>query len=68
LVLHGDADQIVPFADSALLSSKLFGAAKLEIFLGASLKLDKLSEVCFSGLNYSDFFQLPPPGTRREYE
>ena len=24
------------------------------------LKLDGLSEFCFSGLNYSDFFPLPP--------
>jgi non-heme chloroperoxidase len=35
LVLHGDDDQIVPIADSALLSSKLIKNAKLEIFKGA---------------------------------
>jgi non-heme chloroperoxidase len=35
LVLHGDDDQIVPIADSALLSSKLIRNAKLSIFKGA---------------------------------
>lgn len=35
LVLHGDDDQIVPIADSALLSSKLIGAATLKVYPGA---------------------------------
>jgi non-heme chloroperoxidase len=35
LVLHGDDDQIVPIADSALLSSKLIPNAKLVIYEGA---------------------------------
>ena len=35
LVLHGDDDQIVPIADSALLSSKLIKNAKLQIVKGA---------------------------------
>jgi non-heme chloroperoxidase len=35
LVLHGDDDQIVPFADSALLSSKLIKNAKLVVYQGA---------------------------------
>lgn len=35
LVLHGDDDQIVPFADSALLSSKMVKNAKLQIMKGA---------------------------------
>jgi non-heme chloroperoxidase len=35
LVLHGDDDQIVPYADSALLSSKLIRNAKLVIYKGA---------------------------------
>jgi non-heme chloroperoxidase len=35
LVLHGDDDQIVPYADSALLSSKLIKNAKLVIYKGA---------------------------------
>lgn len=35
LVLHGDDDQIVPIADSALLSSKLIKDAKLVIYKGA---------------------------------
>ena len=35
LVLHGDDDQIVPYADSALLSSKLVKNAKLVIYKGA---------------------------------
>lgn len=35
LVLHGDDDQIVPIADSALLSSKLIKAATLKIYPGA---------------------------------
>lgn len=35
LVLHGDDDQIVPIADSALLSSKLIKAATLKVYPGA---------------------------------
>ena len=35
LVLHGDDDQIVPIADSALLSSKLIEKAILKVYLGA---------------------------------
>jgi non-heme chloroperoxidase len=35
LVLHGDDDQIVPIADSALLSSKLVKNAQLKIYKGA---------------------------------
>jgi non-heme chloroperoxidase len=35
LVLHGDADQIVPIADSALLSPKIVKKATLKIYEGA---------------------------------
>jgi len=35
LVLHGDADQIVPIADSAYLSSKIIKKATLEVIPGA---------------------------------
>jgi non-heme chloroperoxidase len=35
LVLHGDDDQIVPIADSALLSSKIINNAKLVVYEGA---------------------------------
>jgi non-heme chloroperoxidase len=35
LILHGDDDQIVPIADSALLSSKLIKKATLKIYKGA---------------------------------
>ncbi|MDN4984154.1 alpha/beta hydrolase [Bradyrhizobium sp. WYCCWR 13022] len=35
LVLHGDDDQIVPIADSALLSSKLIKEATLRVYPGA---------------------------------
>jgi len=35
LVLHGDDDQIVPIADSALLSSKIVKGAKLVVYKGA---------------------------------
>jgi non-heme chloroperoxidase len=35
LVLHGDDDQIVPIAASALLSSKLIGNATLKVYEGA---------------------------------
>jgi non-heme chloroperoxidase len=35
LVLHGDDDQIVPIADSALLSSKIITNAKLVVYEGA---------------------------------
>jgi non-heme chloroperoxidase len=35
LVLHGDDDQIVPYADSALISSKIIKNATLKIYPGA---------------------------------
>ncbi|MFL6336144.1 MAG: alpha/beta fold hydrolase [Pyrinomonadaceae bacterium] len=35
LILHGDDDQIVPIADSALLSAKLVGGAVLKVIPGA---------------------------------
>jgi non-heme chloroperoxidase len=35
LILHGDADQIVPIADSALLSSKIVRNATLKVYEGA---------------------------------
>jgi non-heme chloroperoxidase len=36
LILHGDADQMVPIGDSALLSSKLVKNSTLKIYPGAS--------------------------------
>jgi non-heme chloroperoxidase len=36
LIVHGDDDQIVPIADSALLSAKLVTGATLKIYKGAS--------------------------------
>ena len=35
LVVHGDDDQIVPFADSAPLTAKLVKGARLEVYKGA---------------------------------
>jgi non-heme chloroperoxidase len=35
LILHGDDDQIVPIADSALLSAKIVRNATLKIYQGA---------------------------------
>jgi non-heme chloroperoxidase len=35
LIIHGDDDQIVPIADSALLSAKLVKRARLEVYEGA---------------------------------
>jgi non-heme chloroperoxidase len=35
LILHGDADQIVPIGASAMLSSKLVPKATLKIYPGA---------------------------------
>ena len=35
LILHGDDDQIVPIADSAMLSAKLINMAKLKVYKGA---------------------------------
>jgi non-heme chloroperoxidase len=35
LILHGDADQIVPIGDSALLSAKLVRNSKLKVYPGA---------------------------------
>ena len=34
LIMHGDDDQIVPIADSALLSSKIIKGAKLKVYPG----------------------------------
>jgi non-heme chloroperoxidase len=36
LILHGDDDQIVPIADSAMLSAKLVKGATLKVYKGAS--------------------------------
>jgi len=36
LVMHGDDDQIVPIADSALLSSKIVKGAKLKVYKGGT--------------------------------
>jgi non-heme chloroperoxidase len=36
LVMHGDDDQIVPIADSALLSAKIINGAVLKVYKGAS--------------------------------
>jgi len=35
LILHGDDDQIVPIADSAMLSSKIIKGATLKVIPGA---------------------------------
>jgi non-heme chloroperoxidase len=35
LIMHGDDDQIVPIADSAMLSSKLVKNAQLKVYKGA---------------------------------
>jgi len=35
LILHGDADQIVPIEDSALLSAKLIKNSTLKVYPGA---------------------------------
>jgi non-heme chloroperoxidase len=35
LILHGDDDQIVPIADSALLSAKIVKGATLKVYKGA---------------------------------
>jgi non-heme chloroperoxidase len=35
LILHGDDDQIVPIADSALLSSRIVKGATLKVYTGA---------------------------------
>ena len=43
LILHGDADQIVPIADSALLSVKLAPKATLKIYSGGSHALGDTS-------------------------
>jgi len=35
LIIHGDDDQIVPFADAGLLQSKLVKSARLKVYQGA---------------------------------
>jgi len=49
LIMHGDDDQIVPIADSALLSAKLIKNAQLKIYKGAphgmcSTRKDQINE------------------------
>ena len=58
LILHGDDDQIVPIADSALLSSKLVKGATLKIIPGAphgmcSTHKDQINAELFSFLQRS---------------
>jgi non-heme chloroperoxidase len=36
LILHGDEDQIVPIADSALLSANIIKGSTLKVYPGAS--------------------------------
>jgi non-heme chloroperoxidase len=36
LIIHGDDDQIVPIADSAMLSAKLVRNAQLKVYKGGS--------------------------------
>lgn len=49
LILHGDADQIVPIADSALLSAKIIGNVTLRFYEGApNSLLSCRSAVCES--------------------
>jgi non-heme chloroperoxidase len=36
LIIHGDDDQIVPIADSAMLTAKLVKQATLKVYPGAS--------------------------------
>jgi non-heme chloroperoxidase len=43
LILHGDDDQIVPIADSALLSARLVPNATLEVYSGGSHALGDTS-------------------------
>jgi non-heme chloroperoxidase len=44
LILHGDADQIVPIADSALLSAKLVLKATLKVYPGGAHALGDTSK------------------------
>jgi non-heme chloroperoxidase len=56
LILHGDADQIVPIANSAMLSAKLVRRAKLIVIPGASHGMctthkDTINEAVFGFLH-----------------
>ncbi len=56
LVLHGDADQIVPIADSAYLSSKIIKNARLQIIEGAphgmcTTRADEVNQALLEFLN-----------------
>ena len=44
LIIHGDDDQVVPIATSALLSAKLVENAKLKIYPGGSHALGDTSK------------------------
>jgi hypothetical protein len=43
LILHGDDDQLVPIADSALLSAKLIKGAKLKVIIRLTLTIATIS-------------------------
>ena len=55
LILHGDDDQIVPIADSALLSSKIVKGAALKVYPGLGRTRVLLAEGDVVG-----FADLPP--------
>jgi non-heme chloroperoxidase len=48
LIIHGDADQIVPIADSAYLAAKLVPQARLKVYAGASHGLTMTDKDQFS--------------------
>ena len=64
LIIHGDNDQIVPIADSALLSAKLVNGATLKVYPGAPHGLTITHQQQFN----EDLLALPPvvePGAVR---
>jgi non-heme chloroperoxidase len=65
LILHGDDDQIVPIADSALLSSKIVAGATLKVYKGAphGMPMTLKNEI---NAELLEFFRHGQPATSHE--
>ena len=66
LVLHGDADQIVPIADSALLSATILRHATLKVIRGAphgmcTTHADRINAELLAFLNAKSIRPRPRP-------
>jgi non-heme chloroperoxidase len=63
LVMHGDDDQIVPYADSGPLSAKLLKKGTLKAYKGFPHGMPT-TEAATINADLLAFIRLPPPVTR----